>query len=316
MNLPSKSLVRKGMSMTKLTFAVLVGATVVTSAACRMNVDTQAFIEREEKRFPAPALVDVNVSTFDGSVEIRSWDRDEVLVEVEKRGQDKDAVSKISVTSEQKGNQITVDARHPGRTVMIGIGRFTSPSARLIVSVPRKCNITARSGDGSITLDRVEGKLDLRTGDGSIKVIEGKGDLLVETGDGSLTLDDVAGRVEARTNDGSVRVSGTPGALRVRTGDGSVSLRIRDGAQMVDDWMVDTGDGSVTAELPARFNAAIEADPGSDGHVRSDFTLTNATGANITGRSRERGPVSGQLGTGGKRLTLRTAGGTIRITNY
>ena len=310
------SLVRQGMSITKLTFAVLVGATVVTSAACRMNVDTQAFIEREEKRFTADAMVDLNVSTFDGSVEIRSWDRGEVLVEVEKRGQDKDAVSKITVTSDQKGNRISVEALHSGRTTMIGIGHFVSTSARLIISVPRKCNITARTGDGTITLDRVEGKLDLRSGDGSIKVIEGKGDLMVETGDGTLTLDDVAGHVEARTRDGSVRVSGTPGALRVRTGDGSVSLRIRDGAQMTEDWMVDTGDGSITAELPAGFNAMVDADPGSDARVHSDFTFTNASGANISGKSRERGPVSGQLGTGGKRFTLRTGDGTIRITNY
>jgi hypothetical protein len=305
-----------GMSMTKLTFALLVGATVVTSTACRMDVDTQAFIEREEKRFAADGVVDLNVSTFDGSVEIRSWDRAEVVVEIEKRGQDKDAVSKISVTSEQKANQITVEAHHSGSTTMIGIGRFTSPSARLIVSVPRKSNITARTSDGTITLDRVEGRLDLRSGDGSIKVMEGKGDLLIESGDGTLTLDDVAGHVEARTQDGSVRVSGTPSALRVRTGDGSVSLRIRDGAQMAEDWMVDTGDGSVTAELPAGFNAMIDADPGSDGRVHSDFTLTNSTGASTTGKSRERGPVSGQLGAGGKTFTLRTGDGTIRITNY
>ena len=304
------------MSMTKLTFAVLVGATVVASTACRMNVDTQAFIEREEKRFPVDALADLSVNTFDGSVEIRSWDRAEVLVEIEKRGQDKDAVSKITVTSEQKGNHISVEALHTGRTTMIGIGHFTSTSARLIVSVPRKINVTARTSDGSITLDRVEGKISLRSGDGSIKVLEGKGDLMVETGDGTLTLDDVTGHVEARTSDGSVRVSGTPGSLRVRTGDGSVSLRIRDGAQMTEDWMIDTGDGSVTAELPSNFNALIEADPGSDGRVHSDFTLTNTTGASLTGKSREHGPVSGQLGTGGKRLTLRTGDGTIRITNY
>lgn len=316
MNLTQLSLVRVGMAMTKLTYALLVGATVMTSTACRMNIDNQAFIEREEKRFPVDSLADLNLSTFDGSVQIRSWDRPEVLVEIEKRGQDKDAVSKITVTAEQKGNKISVDARHSGRTTMIGIGHFTSTSARLIISVPRKCNIVARTGDGSMTLDRVEGKLDLRTGDGSIKVIEGKGDVVVETGDGTLTLDDVAGHVEARTRDGSVRVSGTPGALRVRTGDGSVTLRIRDGAQMTDDWMIDTGDGSVTAELPAGFNATIDADPGSDGHVRSDFVLSNASGANISGKARERGPVSGQLGSGGKRMTLRTGDGTIRLTNY
>ena len=304
------------MSMTKLTFALMVGATVVTSAACRMDIDSQAFIEREEKRFPAEALVELNVSTFDGSVQIRSWDRPEVMVEIEKRGQDKDAVGKISVTAEQKGNQITVDARHTGRTTMIGIGHFTSTSAKLIISVPRKCNIIARTADGAMSLDRVEGKLDLRKGDGSIKVTEGKGDVMVETADGTLTLDDVAGHVEARTRDGSVRVSGTPGALRVRTGDGSVTLRIRDGAQMTDDWMIDTGDGSVTAELPAGFNAAIDADPGSGGRVHSDFPLASASGVKITSKSRERGAVSGQLGTGGKHLTLRTGDGTIRITNY
>jgi len=302
--------------MTKLTFAVLFGATVVTSTACRMNVDTQAFIEREEKRFTSDALIDLNVSTFDGSIEIRSWDRSEVLVEIEKRGQDKDAVSKISVTSDQKGNRINVEAVHSGRTTMIGIGHFQSTTARLIISVPRKCNITARTGDGTIALDRVEGKLDLRSSDGSIKIVEGKGDLMIETGDGTLTLDDVAGHVEARTSDGSVRISGTPSALRVRTGDGSVTLRIRDGAQMLEDWMIDTGDGSVTAELPSGFNAMIEADPGSDGRVRSDFTLTNTSGASISGKSREHGPMSGQLGTGGKRLTLRSGDGTIRITNY
>lgn len=305
-----------GMSMTKLPAVLLFGATVAATTACRLDVDTQAFIEREEKRFPVTATADLNVSTFDGTVEVRSWDRPEVLVEIEKRGQDKDAVGKIAVTAEQKGNQITVEATHSGRTRFVGIGHFTSTAARLIVTVPRKCNITARTGDGSMTLDRVEGKLDLKTGDGTIKIIEGKGDVVVETRDGSMTLDDVAGHVEARTGDGSVRVSGTPTALRVRTGDGSVTLRIRDGAQMTDDWMVDTGDGSITAELPAGFNATVDADPGSDGRVHSDFTLANSTGANITGKKREKGPVAGQIGTGGKRLTLRTGDGTIRITNY
>ncbi len=302
--------------MPQFTAALLVGATVATSTACRLDVDSQAYIEREEKRFTVAGVADLNLGTFDGRIEIRSWDRDEILVEVEKRGQDKDAVSKIAVAAEQKGNAISVEATHSGRTAFVGIGRFTSPSARLLVTVPRKTNITARTADGSMTLDRVDGKLNLRTNDGSIKVTEGTGDVIVESRDGTLTLDDVAGHVEARTGDGSVRVSGTPKALRVRTGDGSVTLRIRDGAQMRDDWMIDTNDGSITAELPANFNAFVEADPGGDGRVRSDFTLTNASGANLTGKKRDKGPVSGQIGTGGKRLTLRTGDGSIKITNY
>jgi hypothetical protein len=111
-------------------------------------------------------------------------------------------------------------------------------------------------------------------------------------------------------------VSGTPSVLRIRTGDGSVSLRIRDGASMTDDWTVTTNDGSVTAELPKDFAALIDADPGGDGRVRTDLTLTNVTGAGADGKRRERGAMVGQLGAGGKRFTLRTGDGTIRLTNY
>jgi hypothetical protein len=279
-----------------------------------MNDDTQAFIERDEKRFTTAGPVDLDLNTFDGSIELRSWDRPEVLVEIEKRGQDKEAVDRITVTAAQKGNAVTVDVQHNGRTTVIGIGHFISTSARLIVTAPRSTNVTARTGDGSIVLERIDGRVDLRTGDGSIKVVEAKGDVLAESGDGTLTLDDVSGRVEARTDDGSVRVSGTPGMLRVRTGDGTVSLRIRNGASMTDDWTIDSGDGSITVELPSGFNAMIDADPGSDGRVRNDLDLSNVSGPGA--EKRERGSLTGQLGTGGKRLTLRTGDGTIRLTRY
>jgi hypothetical protein len=304
--------------MTRIVPITLLSAGVLLGAGCRLDVDGQAYIEREQKRFPVEGatVADLDLKTFSGRIEIVSWDRPEVLVEIEKRGEDKDAVSKITVTSEQKASKISIDVRHPGRTTFVGIGHFTSPSAKLIVSVPRKCNIIARSGDGAIALERVEGSLDLRTDDGSIRVVESRGTLLAESRDGSMTLDDVNGHVEARTDDGAIRVSGTPSVLRVRTDDGAVTLRIRDGATMTDDWMVTTNDGSMTVELPKDFNAMINADPGSDGRVRSELALSNATGAGADTRRRERGAMSGQLGAGGKLFTLRTGDGTIRLTNY
>jgi hypothetical protein len=307
------------MSLTKMLPVTLLSAGILLGAGCRLDVDGQAYIEREQKRFPvdgATTVADLDLKTFSGRIEIISWDRPEILVEIEKRGEDKEAVSRITIASEQKASKISIDVRHPSRTRFVGIGHFTSPSARLIVSVPRKCNIIARSGDGSISLERVDGALDLRTDDGSIRVVESRGQLLAESHDGSMTLDDVNGHIEARTDDGTVRVSGTPNVLRIRTKDGSVSLRIRDGATMTDDWMVTTSDGSVTAELPKDFNAMIDADPGSDGRVRSELVLSNVTGSGADTRRRERGAMTGQLGAGGKLFTLRTGDGTIRLTNY
>jgi hypothetical protein len=280
------------------------------STGCAFNIDQQGYIAREEKRFPAEAVVDLHLYTFDGGIEVRSWDRSEVLIEIEKRGQDQEAVSKIQILADRTGNRIQIEARHPGTRSFV-IGRFTSPSARFIVSVPRKTNLVVRSGDGPILVERVSGRLELRTSDGSIRTLETSGELLAESGDGTIQLEEVGGRVEARTNDGSLRVTGTPAALRARSGDGSVMVRIRRGAAMTEDWMVTTEDGSVSVELPEGFDADIEADPGSDGRARSDLTLVN-----VSGGTRSERVLRGRLGQGGHRLLLRTGDGSINLTNY
>lgn len=274
-------------------------------------MDNQGYIEREEKRFAAEGVVDLSLYTFDGSVEVRGWDRPEIVVEIEKRAEDKEAVDKITVLAEQTGKKVQIDVRHSGRTTIVGIGSFTSPSARLIVNAPHKINLDVRTSDGSVVVERLEGKLELRTADGRIRATETSGELLAESGDGSLALEDVAGRVEARTDDGTISVSGIPGAVRARSGDGSIALRIRRGAVMTEDWMVATTDGAISAELPDDFNALIEAEPGSDSRARSDLELADAVGG-----TREQRALRGRLGTGGKRFVLRTGDGSIRLTQY
>lgn len=283
----------------------------VLLSACSIDVDSQGYIEREEKRFRVSGQPTINLTTFDGSIEVRGWDRNEVVIEIEKRGQDKDVVSRFTVTAEQKENQISVDVRHSGGSTYIGIGTFTSPSARLVVSAPRQSNVMARSGDGSVLLDRLDGKLEVKTSDGSIRAVETSGTQLFETGDGSITLEDVAGAIEGRTDDGTVRVSGMPSALRVRTGDGSIVLRIRRGTVMTDDWTVTTNDGSIVAELPEDFSAMIDAEPGSDSRARTDLELIDQVGG-----TRDNRTLQGRLGAGGKRLLLRSGDGSIRLTNY
>jgi hypothetical protein len=294
--------------------AAVSGALVLSSlalTACSIDVNNQGYIERDEKRFTVTGVAELHLTTFDGHIEVRGWDRDEVVVEIEKRGQDKDVVSRMTIVAEQKDNTVTIDARYSGSSTYIGIGTFTSPSARLIVSAPRRVNVVARSGDGNILADRIEGRLEFKTADGRVQLVETSGDVLVETGDGSIQLEDVAGRIEARTDDGTVRVTGQPSALRVRSGDGSIVLRVRRGTVMTDDWLVTTSDGSIVAELPEDFNAMIEAEPGSDSRARSDLELTNAEGG-----TRDQRALRGQLGAGGKRLTLRTGDGSVRLTNY
>ena len=295
----------------RLLVTASLAATVVGTSACVVSVDHEGTVERTEKRFASSKGADLNLVTFDGGIEVRSWDRPEILVQIEKRGQDKEVVSKIEILSEEKDNRISIEARYSGRRGFVSFGVYHSPSARLVASVPRNTNLIIRTGDGSVLVERVTGKTEIRTGDGSIRATETAGELLAETADGSIEMEDVTGRVEARTGDGSIRLTGTPSVLRARSGDGSIVLRIRSGTEMTDDWMVATGDGSVSVELPDGFSAEIEAEPGSDDRVRNDLTLSSESGG-----TREAKTLKGRLGQGGRRLTLRSSDGPIRLMSY
>jgi DUF4097 and DUF4098 domain-containing protein YvlB len=276
------------------------------AAACDVTIGLESgrFVEREKKDFQVTGTPDLTLSTFDGSVEIRAWDRPEVSVEVEKRGGNKQQVDEIEVKASQSGNRITIDVVSPGHG-RTHFGFSSSRSARLIVSVPRQANLDARTGDGSITIERINGRVQLTTGDGSVKVTEVAGELRAHTGDGSIVLDRVDGRVDADTGDGSIALNGKLEGVRLRTGDGSVRLRADTGSRMGDDWDVHTGDGSVTLELPEPFDADIDAHTG-DGTIAIQALGVKGDVSKNT--------VRGQIGSGGHSLRVTSGDGTIRIS--
>jgi len=296
-----------------LRIAIAAPLLAALAAGCNVQMDAHAFVEREEKRFPAGETPDISLTTFDGSIQVRPWDRPEVLVEIEKRGSDKEAISGVQVIADSKDNHITVDVRKPSsEKEFIGIGIHQSTSARLVASVPRGSRLVLVTRDGSITVERIDGRMELRTDDGSVRVSEAAGDVLVVTRDGTITLDRVAARVDARSGDGSIRVNGSPTALTLETRDGSVVVRAERGSAMQDDWSVRTGDGTVVLELPEDFAADLDAET-QDGSVRSDLEVSGASAADDSRRDDERRRLRGKLGAGGRLLKLRTNDGSIRL---
>jgi DUF4097 and DUF4098 domain-containing protein YvlB len=254
-----------------------------------IGADLHKYVERDEKHFPVSGKPDVALTTFDGSIEIRPWDRADVQVVIEKRGRDRDDVAAIEVKAEQQGNHIEIRVTEPKRDHTGFSLHFNSRSARLIVSVPASSDVAAKSGDGSIDIERVAGHVQLHSGDGSIH-----GRML-------------GGDVEADTGDGSIRLDGKLTGLRVRTGDGSVTIHADTGSSPSADWDIVTGDGSVTLEVPDGFGAELDAHTG-DGAIRMrDLTLSNVTG-NIGKNS-----LRGRLGDGGHGVRVRTGDGAITL---
>src|SRR5689334_16427617 len=135
----------------------LAGTLVFTSSlaqGCIVTLDSQSEIVREERRFAIKDTPTVQVSTYDGAIDIQSWDKPEVMVEIEKRGPTRESVNELQIKSSQDGDTITLDIPKPA-TSFHPSGMRQSPTARLIVWLPGKSNVTARRRDGSIMLHHV-----------------------------------------------------------------------------------------------------------------------------------------------------------------
>jgi DUF4097 and DUF4098 domain-containing protein YvlB len=281
--------------------------TALVAAGC-VDIDAHAgYVDREERRYTVQDSPDVSLSTFDGSIEVRSWDRPEVLVVIEKRARDQNDAKEIEIVAEQKGNRVSVEARNPRRS---GFHFYDVRRARLIVSVPQNARLTAASGDGSIDVAQILGRVELRSGDGRVRGHDLAGDIIVETGDGSIRLDAVKGAVDATTGDGSIVVEGALTRLRTRTGDGSVRVRAEQGSAAGDEWNVSTGDGSITLELPQGFGGELDAHTGDGRVVLQDVTLTR------TDPGDSRHDVRGTLGNGGSKVRVRTGDGSITVRRF
>jgi DUF4097 and DUF4098 domain-containing protein YvlB len=273
-------------------------------------VDTEGHTVREEKRFTVTGRPELTLVTFDGAIEIRGWDRSEIRVEIEKRGSTPEMVAGIAIEAEQSGNRVRVEARKPaGSDPLVGFN--LSRSARLVASVPAGTNLLARSGDGQVSIERVNGRIELRTSDGAIRGTDLAGDITVSSGDGAVHLDSVSGRLDARTDDGGVTAAGRLGAARIRSGDGAISLQIEAGSVMTDDWAIETGDGGVVVYLPDGFGAELDAET-IDGRVRADDILGLAPAVEREADD-DRSRLRGRLGAGGHLLRVRTADGSISL---
>jgi DUF4097 and DUF4098 domain-containing protein YvlB len=265
-------------------------AVLFASSGCIdiVGAEKGRYVERDEKRFTVSGTPDVTVTTFDGAIEVRPWDKSEVEVIVEKRGSSKAATDTIEVRADHDGNRVSVEARLAG-SHGINLHFNDSRSARLIVSVPASSNLSARSGDGAIDVDRIAGRIQLHSGDGGIRARDVSGDLDLHTGDGSIT------------------VGGKLTGVRARSGDGSVTIQAVEGSAPSADWDIATGDGSVTLSIPEDFGAELDAHTGDGGISTQNITLSNVTGR--VGRN----SLKGRLGEGGRTLRIRTGDGSITL---
>lgn len=283
--------------------APAVVAAAILGSGCSINLSAEHYIGKEEKTFAVTGKPELSLKTFDGAIEVTTWDKPVVGLTIERRAGSQAEAEALKVTTSQDGNRIVIEAVQPERALQMGIN--VGRSVRFVVSVPKNTDLVARTGDGSIAVTGVHGRLELRSGDGSVTGTGLDGEVAAHTGDGSVALDGVKGKVDVDTGDGSVRIAGAPTTLTAHTGDGSVALDLDAGTAIKANWEITTGDGGVRLTLPGTINAELDASTGDGTINASDFGLQ-------TDRD-SRNELRGRIGAGGSTLKVRTGDGGITI---
>lgn len=246
-----------------------------------------AAAEDWNKTFNLTGKPDLRVETSDARVAVDTWDQNKIEAHVSVHGY-KIGPGGIDIYDHQSGDNVVLEVRYPKVEFHLFDWSVKNHRVDIEIHMPK------------------EGRVDLKTGDGSIHLSGLKGDMTLTSGDGSQEIENVDGVLHARAGDGRIRANGRFDGLSLHTGDGSIDASAQAQSSMKSEWDIHAGDGSVTLRLPDNFAANVDFQT-HDGHLDVDMPVT-VNG----GRLREH-VIHGTMNGGGNLLTVHTGDGSIHV---
>lgn len=248
-----------------------------------LAIAVPAHAEQWSKTYNISGRPDLRVETSDANIRVDTWNQNTIEATVISTRY-KIGEGGLQIDQRQNGDSVEITVRYPHHGLTFDIG---SHRVDINIHMPR------------------EGKVDLHTGDGKIEISNFKGEMNLRSGDGSQSIQGVDGRLHASTGDGHITADGRFDELELKTGDGRVDARAAAGSAMAGEWRVETGDGSVTLEVPADLAADVALRTG-DGHIDLDMPV-------MTEGKLKQNEVHGKLNGGGKLMTIQTGDGSIHL---
>jgi DUF4097 and DUF4098 domain-containing protein YvlB len=235
------------------------------------------------KTFNLTGKPDLRVETSDANIRVYTWDQNTIEAKVVTTHY-KIRESGLRIEDHQNGDTVEIEVRYPHHNLTF---EMHNHRVDIDIHMPR------------------EGRVNLHTGNGKIEVASFKGEMDLRSGDGSQLIDSVDGKLRASTGDGHIRANGRFDELELKTGDGPVEVRATAGSSLNAGWRLETGDGSVTLEIPETLAADVDLHA-SDGHIDLEIPVTT------DGKLRET-DVHGKINGGGSLMTIRTGDGSIHL---
>lgn len=277
-----------------MTVTLLVGVLAATLA--QQQTDT-TFAVRADSR--------IEVETFGGEINVKTWDRAAVRVQA------------------THGRRDVIDIRARGSSVHIEAeGRMGPATATTInLTVPVNAAVSASGVYTDITVAGVEGDVDAETVQGSIRVTGGKR-LKLESVEGDIIVDRARGRVSANTVNRGIRITNVIGDIEAETVNGPIIMQsvqamhvdaatvngriVYDGAiSDGGDYSITTHNGGIWVVVPEKAGATVSVST-FNGRLDSSLPITLQSTAN-------KRRYNFVFGSGKARIDLESFGGNIYL---
>jgi hypothetical protein len=190
----------------------------VTLLCLAMGAGAAAAQTQVERRRPANARGEVQVHNDFGSVVVRGWERNEVLVQ----GTLAAGAEGIEVEGEKDETWVAVSV--PGEW-MHASGEAPAFRSALEVFVPLGSRVSVDTVNATATVQGVTGSVAITTVNGNVRVDAPASAVEIETMTGAVEVASKAAEVTVGSISGGVTIHGATGAVQVETVSGAVTVR-------------------------------------------------------------------------------------------
>lgn len=233
-----------------------------------------ALAQSPDTNFAVDPNARLELRNREGSIVIRTWDRDEISV------------------STNRWRSAVIDVRRSAGTVSIGMARgyWDDDEIDYRITVPETMSLDLRGSDTEVWVDGIRGEVNIDVHDGDVTLRGGSGRVTVRTDDGDIDVEDVEGRIRLYAMDGEITIDGAVGDIEVDATDGAITLLDIEAenvhASTVDGniwfdgvlaprgiYTLATHDGDVTVQIPEDSDAHVTM-ARHDGDISTDFQMT------------------------------------------
>jgi DUF4097 and DUF4098 domain-containing protein YvlB len=245
---------------------------------------------------PGGSLV---VDADGASIRVSGTDTNQVTVHMIVRAPEKELAA-MTLDATQNGNVVTATMKKSKSTNWFNWGSWSEDST-IEVTVPKRFEVSARTGGGNIDLKDTTGTVNLKTSGGDVTARNLNGAVGLRTSGGTITAENIRGDVDANTSGGDVRLLDIDGRIKGHTSGGSVRVSLVGANRGIS---ATTSGGDIVVILPQGTTGNVSAST-AGGDIETDIPVTTT----VVKETRLEGTLNG----GGQPIEARTSGGNIRL---